>query len=289
MAANILTVDLEDWFVVENLKGNIDYREWDDLPSRVVVNAERLLEIFDRHNVRATFFVLGWVADRFPHLIQNIAISGHEIACHSFRHIMINKVEEDVFRSDTEMAIQAIKKACGIAPTGYRAPSWSIDSSTPWAFEILARLGFVYDSSIFPVKHDIYGDPMGPKEIFRMRLDSGRLLYEIPASTISIFGKNLPICGGGYLRHSPLWYTCSVMKKLNKEGKPAVVYVHPWELDNELPRLNGLTFFQKYRQYGSISTLMRKLEALLNEFEFGPAKVYIDRMTRKPIGFERNV
>ena len=122
-----------------------------------------------------------------------------------------------------------------------------------------------------------------------MRLDSGRLLYEIPASTISIFGKNLPICGGGYLRHSPLWYTCSVMKKLNKEGKPAVVYVHPWELDNELPRLKGLTFFQKYRQYGSISTLMRKLEALLNEFEFGPAKVYIDRMTRKPIGFERNV
>ncbi len=289
MANNILTVDLEEWFVVENLKDNIKYSDWDELPSRVVGNAERLLELFDRHGVRATFFVLGWVADRFPHLIQNIALSGHEIACHSFRHIMVNKVEKDVFQSDTEMAIQAIKRACGIAPAGYRAPSWSIDSSTPWAFEILARLGFTYDSSIFPVKHDIYGDPMGPKEIFRMRLESGRLLFEVPASTINIFGKNLPICGGGYLRHSPLWYTCKVIDKLNRENKPAVVYVHPWELDMELPRLKGLTMFQRYRQYGSISTLMRKLERLLSEFEFGPAGAYVEKLTRKPIGFERDV
>jgi len=288
MAANILTVDLEDWFVVENLKGNIDYREWDDLPSRVVVNAERLLEIFDRHEVRATFFVLGWIADRFPHLIQNIALHGHEIACHSFRHIMVNKVDKDIFKSDTEMAIQAIKKACGVAPSGYRAPSWSIDSSTPWAFEILARLGFSYDSSIFPVKHDIYGDPMGPKDIFRMKLESGRLLYEIPASTINVWGKNIPIGGGGYLRHSPLWYTYGVIKKLNGGGKPAVMYVHPWELDSDMPRLKGLSLLQRYRQYGSISTLMRKLEKLLEEFEFGSAGEYIERIKRKPIGFERN-
>jgi polysaccharide deacetylase family protein (PEP-CTERM system associated) len=289
MVSNILTVDLEDWFVVENLKGNIDYRDWDDLPSRVVGNTERLLDLFERHNVRATFFVLGWVADRFPHLIQNIALSGHEIGCHSFRHIMVNKVDKEIFQSDTEMAIQAIKKACGIAPSGYRAPSWSINASTPWAFEILAKLGFMYDSSIFPVKHDIYGDPLGPRDIFRMKLESGRMLYEIPASTINIFGKNLPVCGGGYLRHSPLWYTAGVIRKLNKMGKPAALYVHPWELDQELPRVKGLTLFQRYRQYGSISTMIRKLTRLLEEFEFMPAKDYISRLTRKPIGFERNV
>jgi polysaccharide deacetylase family protein (PEP-CTERM system associated) len=289
MITNILTVDLEDWFVVENLKGNIDYQEWDELPSRVVGNTERLLELFSQYNVRATFFVLGWVADRFPHLVSNIAHNGHEIACHSFRHLMVSSVGQDVFRSDTEMAIQAIKRACGIAPMGYRAPSWSINSSTPWAFEILAQLGFMYDSSIFPVKHDIYGDPHGPREIFRMRLESGRLLYEIPASTINILGKNLPVCGGGYLRHSPLWYTIGIMKRLNNAGKPAVVYVHPWEFDNELPRLKGLTMFQKYRQYGAIPNLLRKLDRLLNEFEFCPAREYIDKLTRKPIGFERNV
>jgi polysaccharide deacetylase family protein (PEP-CTERM system associated) len=287
MTTNILTVDLEDWFVVENLKGKIDYINWDTCKSRVVINTEKLLELFEIHNVRATFFVVGWVADRFPHLIKRIALMGHEIACHSYRHIMANKVEKDIFRSDTEMAIQAIRRACDMSPVGYRAPSWSLNSQTPWAFEILANLGFIYDSSIFPVKHDIYGDPMAPRDPFKMKLENGRYLYEIPASTINVFGKNLPVCGGGYLRHSPLWYTSSVIRSMNKDGRSAVIYVHPWELDNNLPRIKGLTLFQKYRQYGSIPTLLRKLDKLLAEFDFCPAQKYIQVLSRKPIGFER--
>ncbi|SYZ73207.1 Polysaccharide deactylase family protein, PEP-CTERM locus subfamily [Candidatus Zixiibacteriota bacterium] len=287
MTTNILTVDLEDWFVVENLKGNIDYRKWDELPSRVVVNTDRLLNLFEKFDVRATFFVLGWIADRFPKLIETVAAGGHEIACHSYRHIMVKKVDQETFRSDTEMAIRVIRNACGLAPIGYRAPSWSIDSSTPWAFEILADLGFVYDSSLFPVKHDIYGDPGGPKEIFRMKLESGRNIFEIPASTLPLWGKNLPVCGGGYLRHSPLWYTAGIIRRLNRIGRPAVVYVHPWEVDNKLPRMKGLNLLQKYRQYGSINTMMRKLERLLLEFQFCRARDYIESLARKPIGFER--
>ncbi len=287
MVTNILTVDLEDWFVVENLKGNIDYRQWDELPSRVVANTERLLNLFEKNDLRATFFVLGWVADRFPNLIETVAAAGHEIACHSYRHIMVKTVDRETFRSDTEMAIRVIRNACGLAPVGYRAPSWSIDSSTPWAFEILADLGFAYDSSIFPVKHDIYGDPHGPQEIFRMKLESGRSLFEIPASTLPLWGKNLPVCGGGYLRHSPLWYTAGIIRKLNRIGRPAVVYVHPWEVDQKLPRMKGLSLLQKYRQYGSINTMMRKLERLLEEFQFCRARDYIERLTRKPIGFGR--
>jgi polysaccharide deacetylase family protein (PEP-CTERM system associated) len=287
MITNILTVDLEDWFVVENLKGNIDYRDWDELPSRVVGNTHHLLELFDKHNVRVTFFVLGWVADRFPRLINQIALQGHEIACHSFRHIMVNKVDKETFLTDTQMAVGAIKNACGMAPVGYRAPSWSIDSSNPWAFEILADLGFQYDSSIFPVKHDIYGDPMGPREPFRMKLEKGRSLYEIPASTVNIFGKNIPVCGGGYLRHSPLWYTAMMIRKLNKINRVAMVYVHPWEMDREQPRMKGLTLFQKYRQYGAVSTIIRKLDRLMNEFDFSSARHYVESIARKPIGFER--
>jgi len=287
MVTNILTVDLEDWFVVENLKENIDYRQWDDLESHVVENTEKLLKLFESHNVRATFFILGWIAGRFPHLIQRIAVHGHEIACHSYRHIMVSKISKEEFRSDTEMAIAAIRKACGITPVGYRAPSWSINSSTPWAFEILADLGFLYDSSIFPVKHDLYGDPMSPRDTFRMKLDSGRPLFEIPATTLNILGKNLPVCGGGYLRHSPLWYTAGIIRRLNRAGRPALVYVHPWELDPKLPRMKGLTFLQKYRQYGSIHTLLRKLHKLLGEFDFCPARNYVESVIRKPIGFDR--
>lgn len=287
MPTNILTVDLEDWFVVENLKENIDFREWDELPSRVVGNTERLLDLFERHEVRATFFVLGWVADRFPALIDEIAAAGHEIACHSYRHLLVKKADKELFRLDTEMAIKAIRNACGIAPVGYRAPSWSIDSTTKWAFEILADLGFTYDSSLFPIKHDIYGDPSAPNEIFKMKLEDGRVLHEIPASTVKVLGKRLPVCGGGYLRHSPLWYTAGIIRKMNRLGQPAVLYVHPWELDNNMPRLKGLSLLQKYRQYGSISTLLRKLNYLLGEFEFCPAREYLETLNRKPIGFER--
>jgi polysaccharide deacetylase family protein (PEP-CTERM system associated) len=287
MFTNILTVDLEDWFVVENLKQKVEDDTWDKFQSRIEATTHLLLELFDNYNVRATFFVLGWIAQKHPNLINEIAGNGHEIGCHSFSHTRVDQLGEEAFKSDTARAIDAIAKATGIIPIGYRAPSWSINSSIPWAFEILAELGFKYDSSVFPIKHDIYGEPTAPRRIFRKKLESGRTIFEIPASTIKFFGKNMPVCGGGYLRHSPYWYTAKMIRKLNKDNQPAVVYIHPWELDEEQPRVEGLSMFQKFRQYGSISILRRKVENMLGEFDFIPAGDYINMVARKKIGFEQ--
>ena len=284
---NILTVDLEDWFVVENLKEDVSYEEWRELPSRVTDNTYKLLELFGRNGVRATFFTLGWIAAQHPKLIHIIASAGHEIGCHSYRHNRINQMSESEFKKDTGMAVKAIVEACGAYPVGYRAPSWSITSKTPWALEILAEKEFLYDSSMFPIKHDIYGEPDAPRKIVRIELESGKTIYEIPASTVSVFGRNFPVGGGGYLRHSPFWFTLKMIKKLNRANRPAVIYIHPWEIDENQPRLKSLSLFQRYRQYGSIVTLKRKLELLLERFDFCPAKEYIKGMIRKPIGFER--
>lgn len=287
MMKNILTVDLEDWFVVENLRGSVSSQDWDKLPSRVEETTEAVLALFDDYGVRATFFVLGLIAEKHPALIQAIASKGHEIACHSYRHGRIDLLTEERFREDTSKAVKAIEKACGETPLGYRAPSWSIGSRTPWAFEVLADLGFVYDSSIYPIKHDVYGEPEGPRKIFKTRLESGRSIYEIPATTVSILGRNFPVGGGGYLRHSPFWFTRKMMNKLNRNKRPAVIYIHPWEFDNNQPRLKGLSFLQRYRQYGSVITLQRKMELLLKKFDFCPALEYIRNLARKPIGFGR--
>jgi len=287
MIRNILTVDVEEWFATENLKGKIDFKQWSSLPSRVEKSTEKILELFNRHGVQATFFILGWIAKKYPRLINSIATLGHEIACHSFYHNRIDFLNEKDFRKDTQMAVRAIEDACGITPVGYRAPSWSINSKIPWAFEVLVQQGFLYDSSLYPIKHDIYGEPHGLKEISRMKLESGNYIYEIPASTISILGKNLPVGGGGYLRLSPLWFTEMMIKKLNRIGRPVVIYVHPWELDKDQPRIIKLSAFQKYRQYGSIPILTRKLNILLNKFDFCTAGEYIKELERRPIGFDR--
>lgn len=284
---NIITVDLEDWFVVENLKDVISFEQWNELPSRVEDTTTNLLNLFDDYDIQATFFTLGWIAKKFPSLIHKVASMGHEIACHSFHHNRIDLMNENEFREDTISAMRAIKNACGVTPVGYRAPSWSLNSKVSWAFEVLADLGFMYDSSIFPIKHDIYGEPGGPKKIFKMTLNGGKSLYEIPASTVAFMGKEFPIGGGGYLRHSPLWFTRRMIKKINNNGQPVVLYIHPWEIDNNQPRLNNLSSLQRYRQYGSIATLQRKMKILLQEFDFCAARDYIEALKRKPIGFGR--
>jgi polysaccharide deacetylase family protein (PEP-CTERM system associated) len=287
MIRNILTVDLEEWFVVENLREKIHHDQWDGLPTRIQENTQKILKLFDYYGTRATFFVLGWIAKKFPRLINTVAQSGHEIACHSFFHKRIDQMTREGFINDTEMAVRAIEKACGVTPVGYRAPSWSINAEVPWTFEILADMGFLYDSSIYSIKHDLYGQPYGPQKIFRMNLNNGKSLYEIPASTVRIFGRNFPIGGGGYLRHAPFWFTERMIKKLNKNNQPAVIYIHPWEIDENQPRLKGLTSLQKYRQYGSIATLLKKMELLLEKLDFIPASEYISCLSKRPIGFNR--
>jgi len=284
---NILTVDLEEWFVVEILSGRYGVNDWPQLPSTVVKNCHRLLELFHKKEVHATWFVLGWIAEYYPDLIREIHDYGHEIGCHSYEHNRVDKMGPELFREDTERAIEAIVKAIDVHPMGYRAPSWSINASTPWAFETLAELGFTYDSSIFPIKHDLYGMPTGPRQMFKMSFDNGNFLYEIPSSTLRIFGRNIPVSGGGYLRHSPYWYMRMMVKKLNKSGQPVMIYLHPWEIDPDLPRIQNLTPVQKFRTYGSTSLFKYKLERLLSDFDFINAADYIAVKTRRKIGFER--
>jgi len=286
LTPNILTVDLEDWFVVENLKGNIDPAEWKNLKHRIEENTMALLQIFRQHGVHATFFILGWVAEQYPHLIGELTYDGHEIACHSFSHTRVDRMDKESFREDTQRAMEVILKTSGVVPEGYRAPSWSINSRVPWAWEVLADLGFRYDSSVYPIKHDIYGEPDAPRDIFKLKLESGRSLYELPASTVTLFGRNMPIGGGGYLRLSPYWYTSKMIKSQNARGRSVMVYIHPWEIDEDQPRVEGLTAFQKYRQYGSISTMPKKLHRLFTEFDFISALDYVKLMTKKRIGFE---
>lgn len=283
---NILTVDLEEWYVVEALRNQQSTEDWSQFRSTAVANSRRLLALLERRSIRATWFVLGYVAERVPDLIREIADHGHEIGCHSFTHTRVDSLTRESFRKDTERAVRAIAAACGTKPAGYRAPSWSMNANVPWAFETLADLGFVYDSSIFPIKHDLYGMPNGPRKLYRMSLPGGKSLWELPCSTLRLFGQNLPLAGGGYLRHSPYWYTRMMIRALNRQGLPAMVYIHPWELDPDPPRLGGLSLVQRFRMYGSTAILTQKLERLTSEFEFVSAHDYIVSQTRKKIGFE---
>ena len=284
---NLLTVDLEEWFVVEALSEYYNSGQWDELSSTLERNCHQLLRLFDRKSVRATWFILGWCAERHPDLMRRIAYYGHEIACHSYRHQQVGRLSPEEFRADTLKAVEAITGATGIRPIGYRAPSWSLNDSVPWAFEMLAELGFEYDSSIFPIKHDLYGMPTGPRSLFRMQFNNGKFLYELPASTQRILGQNLPFGGGGYLRHSPYWYSRWMIRRLNRRGQPVVVYIHPWEIDPDPPQIPGLTPLQRIRMYGSTGLLEHKLDRLLTEFEFTTMVDYIRYATRNPIGFGR--
>ncbi|HWR84184.1 MAG TPA: XrtA system polysaccharide deacetylase [Candidatus Deferrimicrobium sp.] len=284
-ATNLLTVDLEEWFVVDILSDRYTLEEWDKLPSTVTANCRRLLETLRRCNTTATWFVLGWIAHKYPHLIREIFHEGHEIACHSYMHRRVDLMDPTAFRTDTEMAIEAIIKAVGIRPVGYRAPSWSINPGVAWAFEILGELQFEYDSSIFPIKHDIYGIPDGPRQMFKMQLENGHTLWEVPASTCRLLGRNVPIAGGGFFRHAPYWYSRRMIRKLNSEQQPVVVYVHPWELDPEPPRIGGLSFLQRYRSYGATGIMRLKLERLLREFSFTTISDYLRLQSKRQIGF----
>jgi len=287
MLPNLLTVDLEEWFVVETLADRFSPQDWMDLPSTLERNCNRLLRLFARHDVRATWFVVGWCAERYPALMYRIAERGHEIACHSFGHRMVDRLSPDEFRLDTRRAINAIMESTGVRPLGYRAPSWSLSEKVPWAFEILADLGFEYDSSIFPIKHDVYGMPDGPRQPFRMTFDQSRFLYELPATTVRRWGRNIPIGGGGYLRHSPYWYSRRMIRRVNRGGQPVMVYMHPWEIDPEPPPVTGLSLTQRFRTYGSTATFEQKLDRLLSEFQFIPVIDYVRSITRHRIGFER--
>ena len=267
---NALTIDVEDYFHVQAFADVISSAHWDEYPVRVERNTFRLLEILGRRNVKATFFILGWVADRCPALVRAIVDSGHEIGSHGYGHRMLTRGSQANFREDLIRAKSTIEDQTGSRVTCFRAPSYSITSKTLWALEILAEFGFEYDSSIFPIRHDYYGIPNAPRFPHYWSLQSGARLLEFPPSTVQILGTNVPIAGGGYLRLLPYKVTAWAIRRLNqKEDQPAMVYLHPWEIDPDQPRL-AASWRSRFRQYQNLQTTEKKLTRLLDDFSWAP-------------------
>ena len=257
---NALTIDVEDYFHTEAMASVVSRSDWDGMPSRVCGNVWRLFEILAQHQVRATLFFLGWVAEKFPELVQNAAELGHEVACHSYWHRPVFSLTPDEFRADTLRAKNAIEDAAGIEVRGYRAPSFSIVPGVEWAFDILAELEFSYDSSVHPIRHGFYGNPRGCRLPYRT--GQGRIL-ELPIATVNIGGNNLPVGGGAYFRLLPFGYSRWGLSRFMNDG-PAVFYLHPWEIDPQQPRQRAAPLRSRFR----LSTVEKKFDRLLRDFRF---------------------
>lgn len=265
----ILSVDVEDYYHVEAFSDVVPRTAWDSYPGRVVDNTRAALDLFDECGVKATFFILGWVAERHPGLVGEIVRRGHEPACHSYWHRLIYKLDPDEFREDTRRAKACIEDAAGEPVFGYRAPSYSITVASLWALDALAELGFRYDSSIFPIHHDVYGIPSAPRAPFRIVTDNGELT-EFPMTTFRLLGHmNFPVGGGGYLRMLPYWYTRLGVRRALADGVPLITYIHPWEIDPGQPRLPG-RLKSRLRHYHNLDKTAARLRKLVQNARFTP-------------------
>jgi len=272
---NVLTVDVEEYFHANAMDAAVDPSSWDRLPRRVENNTRRLLDLLSEHDVSATFFILGWVAERLPGLVVEIARRGHEVACHGYAHRLVYRLGPRRFRDDVARGKRILEDCLGMRISGFRAASCSIVATTLWALDILIEEGFEYDSSIFPVRHDIYGIPGFHRFAVRLRRDGGEIV-EIPLSTVNLLGRNWPVAGGGYLRILPYWMTRAAVRRLNSHDRaPAIVYLHPWELDSEQPRLPAGTL-SRFRQYTNLGRSEARIRRLLSEFSFAPIRDVID-------------
>lgn len=263
---NAMTVDVEDFFHVSAFESIISPQQWKDYQPRVEANTRRLLDLFAKYNVKSTFFVLGWVAERYPQLIKDIHGQGHEIASHGYAHRRATEQTPEEFKADVTRSKNHLEDLLGETLLGYRAPSFSIGYDSEWAFEVLAELGFQYSSSTYPVKHDLYGTPDWPRFAY-MRKEG---ITEIPIPTLKILGKQTPIGGGGYFRLYPYQLTKSLVSSyLKKEKQPYSFYFHPWEIDSEQPRLNHAPLKSRFRHYVNLDKTYGKLERLLVDFSWG--------------------
>jgi polysaccharide deacetylase family protein (PEP-CTERM system associated) len=262
---NLLTIDLEDWYQGIEL----DTCEWGRCDGRIEYSTHKLLKILEDENVKATFFVLGNVAENCPHLVKEISSLGHEIGTHGYGHELIYKTNPDEFASSLRKSIHILEDITGTPVKGHRAPYFSITNKSLWALDVLAENGIHYDSSIFPINNYRYGIPDAPRFPYNIKTQNGSIL-EIPISTVKMLGRNLSFTGGFYLRFFPYFLIKQAIQKINREGHPAVVYLHPWELDPEHPRLD-LPLRIRLTHYHNLSSTERKLRTLLQDFDFGPA------------------
>ena len=268
MIKNALTVDVEDYFHVSAFARSINQSDWDSYPLRVVSNTKHLLELFDGSGVKATFFVLGWVAERVPDLVREIAAQGHEVACHGYSHQLVYNQTPEEFREETLHSKALLEDIIQEPVLGYRAASYSITERSLWALDILVEAGFTYDSSIFPIRHDRYGMPGTPEAPYQLETPSGQSIVEFPLSTARVFGMLMPVAGGGYFRLYPYRLTKFGLSRINSSNRPFIFYMHPWEIDPGQPRIDaGLV--SSFRHYNNLDRFEGRLRRLMHDFRFG--------------------
>ena len=268
---NAMTVDVEDYFQVQAFAGVIDRDTWDTIPCRVEANMDRVLQQFDDAGVIGTFFTLGWVAERYPSVVRRIVEAGHELASHGYGHARADSQTPQEFRDDVRRARSVLENLGGVAVAGYRAPTFSIGPRNPWAFDVLAEEGYRYSSSVYPVKHDLYGAPDAPR--FPYRPADGALV-EIPMTTVRLGGRNLPCAGGGYFRLMPYALFRQLLRRFNRvEAASGVFYFHPWEIDPGQPRIRAAPRMSRFRHTVNLSAMHGRLDHLLRDFTW-------DRMDR---------
>jgi len=276
---NPMTVDVEDYFHVSVFDGVVARDRWPQLESRVSANTDRILALFEEKGVRATFFVLGWVAERHPALVRRIVAGGHEVASHGYAHRLVYDQTPATFLADVQRARLTLEDAAGVPVVGFRAPSYSITPRSLWAFDALIEAGYEYDTSVFPIRHDRYGIPVSARHMYRIERPGGSLI-EVPASAARIAGINVPVGGGGYFRILPYAWTRWGLRRINQvDGRPAVFYFHPWEIDPDQPRL-AAGVLGRFRHYRNLSLTESRLRRLLDDFAFGTVAETIQEAQR---------
>lgn len=265
-AVNAMTVDVEDYFQVSAFESHVDKKKWNNIPRRVEQNVDRILQLFDSHNVKATFFTLGWVAERHPEMVKRIVQQGHELASHGWEHIRVTEQTPAAFREDITRTKHVLEEISGQEIKGYRAASYSINASNLWAQDELADAGYRYSSSIVPIKHDLYGMPGAPR--FAFDAADGRLL-EIPVSTVPLLGRNINCGGGGWFRLFPYAFSRWALQRVNqRDGQSANFYFHPWEIDPDQPRQLNLGWKTRFRHYINLNRMYGRMDRLLVDFKW---------------------
>ena len=274
---NALSIDVEDYFQVSAFENHIRRSDWETLPCRVERNVERILQLLDEGGVQATFFVLGWVAERYSAMIVRIANAGHEVASHGFDHARVGAQNPNQFQADIALAKAVLEDIGGKPVLGYRAPSFSVGPATQWAFESIAKAGYRYSSSVYPIRHDHYGAPNSPR--FAHEAKDG--LLELPVATVRIARANLPAGGGGYFRLLPYALSQWSIRRINAvDQQPAVFYFHPWEIDPDQPRVTGTSFKTRFRHYVNLTRTEPRLRRLIGDFRWDRIdRVFSERMT----------
>ena len=276
MITNAMTVDVEDYLHVSAFEKHIRRQDWEVLPCRVESNTDRVLALFADHDVKATFFMLGWVAERYPDLVRRIVAAGHELASHGYSHVRVTQQNPQEFRDDVVRTKRLLEDLSGHEIRGYRAASYSIGAKNLWALEILQEAGHLYSSSIYPIRHDLYGMPSAPRFPFYPN-DGGELL-EIPVTTVELFNQKLPCGGGGYFRLLPYGWSRWAMRRVNHHDRQACIfYFHPWEIDPGQPRQQGIGLKTRIRHYTNLAVMEQRLRRLMGEFNWGRMdQVFLD-------------